>query len=123
MESRRPRWLGVLAMGALLLGSIPPASAERIASRAGGAEASAAGRAADLARVGDALAREEVARALAAHGLGTAEVEQRLGRLSDADLQRLAANVDQVRAAGQVPNYIWVLLGIFLAVSIIVMIV
>lgn len=123
MDSRRPRWLGVLVVGALLLASIPPASAERIASRAEGAQASDAGRAADLARVGDALARDEVARALAAHGLSAAEVDKRLGRLSDADLQRLAANVDQVQAAGQVPNYIWVLLGIFLAVSIIVMIV
>lgn len=107
----------------LVLGSSLPASAERIASRAEGTQASAAGRAADIARVGDALARDEVARALAAHGLSAAEVDERLGRLSDADLQRLAANVDQVQAAGQVPNYIWVLLGIFLAVSIIVMIV
>jgi hypothetical protein len=80
-------------------------------------------RSADLARVSEAAAREDVARALAAHGLSPAQVDERLQRLSDADLQRLATNLDQVQAAGSVPNYIWVLLGIFLAVSIIVMIV
>jgi hypothetical protein len=104
----------------LVLGSSLPAAAERIASKAEDAPAS---RAADLARVSQAMARQDVARALAAHGLGAAQVDDRLQRLSDADLQRLAANLDQVQAAGQVPNYIWVLLGIFLAVSIIVMIV
>jgi hypothetical protein len=104
----------------LVLGSSIPASAERIASKAEDASAS---RAVDLARVSQAMARQDVARALAVHGLSAAQVDDRLQRLSDADLQRLAANLEQVQAAGQVPNYIWVLLGIFLAVSIIVMII
>jgi hypothetical protein len=103
----------------LLLGSTAPAAAERIASRT---DPAAEARSADLARVSDALAEAGVARALAAQGLSASEVEDRLGRLSDEDVRRLAANVEQVRAAGQVPNYIWILLGIFLAVSIIVMI-
>ena len=60
--------------------------------------------------------------ALAAHGLSAAEVDQRLGRLSDQDLQSLASNLDQIQAAGTVPKYIWILLAIFLAVSIIVLI-
>jgi len=72
--------------------------------------------------VSDLVARDEVAQALAAHGLTPQEVEQRLGRLSDEDLSRLAANLDQVQAAGSVPEYIWILLAIFLAVSILLMI-
>ena len=103
----------------LLLGSTLPAAAERIASKAEGASTS---RAADLARVSDVVAREDVARALAAHGLTVEQVDGRLARLSNEDLRRLAANLDQVQAAGNVPNYIWILLGIFLAVSILVMI-
>ena len=70
----------------------------------------------------DLVARDEVAQALAAHGLTPQEVGQRLGRLSDEDLSRLAANLDQVQAAGSVPEYIWILLAIFLAVSILLMI-
>lgn len=121
MNMRQTWRLGCLILTAVfLLGSAVPASAERIASKADGASAS---RSADLARVSEAAAREDVARALAAHGLSPAQVDERLQRLSDADLQRLATNLDQVQAAGSVPNYIWVLLGIFLAVSIIVMIV
>ena len=69
-------------------------------------------------RVSDVVARDHVAQALAAHGLTAQQIEERLVRLSDDDLHRLAANLDQVQAAGNVPNYIWILLGIFLAVSI-----
>ena len=116
------RWSTRISQGlavALLLGSTAPAAAERIASRT---DPAAEARSADLARVSDALAQAGVARALAAQGLSAQEVEDRLGRLSDEDVRRLAANLEQVRAAGAVPNYIWILLGIFLAVSIIVMI-
>lgn len=119
MEMRRPRWSISLLSAAFVFGSTLPAAAERIASRA---ESPSASRAADSARVSDVVARDEVAQALAAHGLTPQEVEKRLARLSDADLSRLAANLDQVQAAGNVPNYIWILLGIFLAVSILVMI-
>jgi hypothetical protein len=119
MDGRRLAQLVLLLTIALGLVA-SPADAERIASRA---DAPTAGRDADLAKLADAAARDGVRQALAAHGLTPAEVEDRLSRLSDADLQRLAANVDQVQAAGTVPQYIWILLGIFLAVSIIVMIV
>jgi len=119
MDKRRPRRLVFLLFVAFLFGSTLPAAAERIASKA---EDPSATRAADLARVSDLVARDEVAQALAAHGLTPQEVEQRLGRLSDEDLSRLAANLDQVQAAGSVPEYIWILLAIFLAVSILVMI-
>ena len=119
MDMRRPRRIVLLLSLAFLFGSTLPAAAERIASKAEGPSAS---RTADLARVSDAVARHEVAQALAAHGLTAEQVEERLARLSDDDLRRLAANLDQVQAAGNVPNYIWILLGIFLAVSILVMI-
>ena len=74
----------------------------------------------DRATVESFLARDEVAQALAANGLSAEEVEQRLARLSAEDLSALAANVEQIQAAGQVPNYIWILLGILLAVTIVV---
>jgi len=101
---------------ALLLAAALPAAAERAPSRAGDAVVS---RTRDLAEVRSLAAREDVAQALAARGLSTAEVDTRLARLSDEDLRRLAAHLDQVQAAGNVPNYIWILLGILIAVTII----
>jgi hypothetical protein len=79
-------------------------------------------RSADLAQLKDVLARAEVARALAQRGLDADDVERRLARLTDEDLRSLASNVEQIQAAGEVPKYIWILLGIFLAVSILVMV-
>jgi hypothetical protein len=116
MDRTRARRFVVLLSAAWLAGVAAPAAAERIASKA---EAPAESRAADLARVRDAVARDQVAQALAAHGLTAREVEERLVRLSADDLRRLAVNLDQVQAAGQVPNYIWILLGILLAVTIV----
>ena len=75
-------------------------------------------KAADLATVESFLARQEVAQALAANGLSGHEVEQRLARLSAEDLAALAANLDQIQSAGQVPNYIWILLAILIGVTI-----
>ena len=72
----------------------------------------------DLATVESVLAREEVARTLAASGLSREEVEQRLTRLSAGDLAALAANVDQIQSAGEVPRYIWILLAILIGVTI-----
>ena len=120
MDTKRARRFGLLLLAACSLLARPlPAAAERIASKAGAPSAS---RAADLARVRDAVARDAVAPALAAHGLTAEQVEERLVRLSDDDLRRLAANLDEIQAAGNVPNYIWILLGIFLAVSILAII-
>jgi hypothetical protein len=104
-----------------MLVAAPRATAGHIPSK--GDDTASAARARDLQGVKDVLAREEVGRALAAHGLSKDEVAQRLDRLSDEDLASLAANVDQIQAAGDVPKYIWILLAIFLAVSIIVLIV
>ena len=119
MGAKRPRRLLAGLLVALVLTPCVPASAERIGSR--GEDASAS-READLAHVRDVLARDAVAKALAAHGLPPGDVEQRLARLSDEDLRGLAGNLDQIQAAGNVPEYIWILLAIFLAVSILAMI-
>jgi hypothetical protein len=91
-----------------------PVSAERIASRGEDVDAS---RRADLLRVRASVAHPEVAEALAAQGLSAGEVERRLAQLTSEDLHRLAANLEQVQAAGSVPKYIWILLAAFLAVS------
>ena len=115
MDGTQARGLVVLLSAAWLAGVAAPAAAERIASKAD----PAASRAAGLARVSDVVARDNVAQALAAHGLTAQQIEERLVRLSDDDLHRLAANLDQVQAAGNVPNYIWILLGILLAVTIV----
>ena len=117
MDDTRARRLVWLLSAAFLPGSTLPAMAERIASRA---ESQPTIRSADLARVSDIVARDEVARALATHGLTPEQVDERLVRLSNDDLRRLAANLDQIQAAGNVPNYIWILLGVLIAVTIIV---
>jgi hypothetical protein len=114
MGARRLRRLATLVLIAMVLLPAMPASAERIASRGDDADGS---RGADLARVHDALAGAEVAKALAAQGLSAGEVDERLAQLSAEDLDRLAANLDQVQAAGSVPEYVWILLAAFLAVS------
>jgi hypothetical protein len=105
---------------ALLFTTALPAAASLIPSK--GEDRPSASRSQSLEDARELLARDEVAQALADHGLSAAEIDQRLDRLSDEDLRFLAANIDQIQAAGNVPNYIWILLGIFLAVSILVII-
>jgi hypothetical protein len=114
MDARRLRRLVAVILSALLLQPAMPASAERIASRGEDGDAS---RPAEVARVRAALERTEVAKALAAQGLSAAGIEQRLERLSAEDVERLAANLEQVQAAGSVPEYVWIILAVFLAVS------
>ncbi len=111
-----------LAVGlTLLMAALAvPVSASVIPSKP--EDAASASRARSLEDARQALARNEVAQALAAHGLSAEEIDQRLNRLSDEDLQLLASNLDQIQAAGDVPKYIWILLAVFLAVSILVLI-
>ena len=73
----------------------------------------------DLAAIGSFLEREEVSQALAANGLSADDVEQRLARLSAEDVAALAANVDQIQSAGEVPQYIWILLAVLIGVTIV----
>jgi len=73
---------------------------------------------ADRATVAAFFARDEVANALAAHGLSAGEVEERVAELTPEDLSSLADNLDQIQAAGAVPQYIWILLAILIGVTI-----
>jgi hypothetical protein len=74
---------------------------------------------ADRAAIQASLDRREVADALAAHGLSRHEVELRVAQLSPQDLSALAAHLNQIQAAGNVPNYIWILLAILIGVTIV----
>ena len=112
----RTRRLMVL-LGVLLLAWPLAASAALIPSKEADAPV-AHSRQADLEQLGAVLARGEVAKALASRGLAPHEVEQRLAQLSDEDLRSLAANVDQIQAAGDVPQYIWILLAVLIVVII-----
>lgn len=114
MGARRLRGLLTVLLTAIVLLPAMTATAERIASR--GEDADTA-RPADLAHVRAAVAHPEVAKALAAQGLSAEEIERRLAHLSSEDLQRLATNLEHIQAAGSVPNYVWILLAAFLAVS------
>jgi len=106
----------VVLLGVVQLAGAFGASASVIPSKA--SDPAAAVREADLARVGAALEREEVATVLAARGLAPDEVELRLAQLSDQDLHALASNVDQIQAAGDVPKYIWIILAVLMVVII-----
>lgn len=67
-----------------------------------------------------AEARVTVAELLARHGLTEAEVGQRLDQLTEHDLIYLADHAEQIQEGGaSPPEYIWVLLGIFLVVAIV----
>ena len=107
----------VVLLSLVALGLPAVAGAGALPSRAQEAP-SASDPAADRARIEAVLARQEIAQALTAQGIAQEDVERRLAELSPEDLRSLARNVDQVQAAGNVPNYIWILLGILLAVTI-----
>jgi hypothetical protein len=69
---------------------------------------------------GVAEARATVAGLLAQHGLSNEQVEQRLSQLTDEDLIYFAQHQQQLQEGGETPpDYIWVLLGVFLVVAIV----
>jgi hypothetical protein len=117
----RPR-SGLLPLTLLaLLACAAPSLAAPIPSKAAAAPAAlpAAGPSqSPRATVEALLARDEVAQALAARGFSAEQVEHRVAQLSEQDIAALADNLDRVQAAGNVPEYIWILLGILLAVTI-----
>jgi len=118
MTRRRTGTLVGLLLGSILISLAAPAFAALVPSKTAPAPAS---RETDVATVQSFLAREDVARAMAGTGLTAPQIDQRLARLSDEDLRSLAANIDQVQAAGtDVPRYIWLLLAVFLGVLILV---
>ncbi len=117
--TRRPaRTILFVVLASMALPIAAPALAAPVPSKPAPATAPAP-RDADAATVRSFLERGDVARAMAGTGLTAPQIEQRLARLSDEDLRSLAANLDQVQAAGtEVPRYIWVLLAVFLGVLI-----
>ena len=78
-------------------------------------------RSADLALVRDVVANEQVAKALASHGLTQEQVNQKVSQLSNQDLHQLAQNLNQLNAAGLTrQEWIWILIG---AVAVLIIIV
>jgi hypothetical protein len=117
MDTKIGGRLAVLLFAVLAVAWPAASSAGVIPSKAED-PAPASTRQGDLDRVNALLARQDVARALADRGLTADQVEQRVAQLSDEDVRALAGHADRIQAAGAVPEYIWILLGILLAVTI-----
>jgi hypothetical protein len=78
-------------------------------------------RSADLALVRDVVANEQIAKALASHGLTQEQVNQRVAQLSNQDLHQLAQNLNQLQAAGiTTREWTYILIG---AVAVLIIIV
>lgn len=109
---------GVSLVLVLLLATVSPSLALEAPSKTAD-EQSLAEREADLAVVLGALEDPTVVEAIEAHGFTVDEVHARLAQLSPDELSQLSTQVDQLQAAGlQPPNYIWILLGVLIAVVI-----
>jgi parvulin-like peptidyl-prolyl isomerase len=106
--------LGFLA---LVVAFAPPAQALPAPSKTA-ADQALVEREADLAALDAVLEQGEVMGILADHGFTREEVNERLAQLSPEELGSLAAQVDQLQAAGQ-PTYIWVLIAILAVVAIV----
>jgi len=78
-------------------------------------------RSADLALVRDVVAKEQVAKALASHGLTQEQVNQKVAQLSNQDLHQLAQNLNQLNAAGfTTREWTYILIGAVVVLIIIV---
>lgn len=98
--------------------TVTPASALPVPSKSTD-EQTLFDREADLAQLQEIVAVDEVSSVLAAYGFSQDEVNQRLAQLSPDELHQLNGQVDQLHAAGQVPQYIWILIAVLIAVVII----
>jgi hypothetical protein len=118
MDPRICRRIALLPALGLMLCTATSSAALPIPSKTADPQ-SLAQREADLAVIHNVLEREEVVRALAAHGFGHDAIENRLARLSPHEVHAFAGNLEQLQAAGvDVPQYIWILLAVFLGVLI-----
>jgi hypothetical protein len=109
----------VLVISLLSVGSPVVVRAEIIGTLAG---LESSQREADLARLSRALATTEAREQLQALGVGPAEVAARLARLTDSELNTLAARVDQAPAGAgilEVVGIVFVVLLILEAVGVI----
>lgn len=109
----------VLVVSLLSVGSPIVVQAEIIGTLAG---LESSQRDADLARVSRTLATAEAREQLQALGVGQAEVETRLARLTDSELSTLADRIDQAPAGAgilEVVGIVFVVLLILEAVGVI----
>lgn len=83
------------------------------------------GRDADLSLVTNVVDNEDVAAALRTQGLSPTQVQDRISRLSDGDLHRLAGNLNQLQSAGHgggssmSRKWIWIGVGVLAALILI----
>lgn len=94
-----------------------PAAALPVPSRSTD-DQSLADRETELAELRDVVSQDEVASALEAYGFSQDEVNQRLAQLSPEELHQLNGQIDQLHAAGQVPQYIWILIAVLIIIVI-----
>ena len=94
----RKAFVYAICLALFNLGSPVVARAELVGTLQ--AVSSAGTRADDVATVHAALAREQVRGRMAALGVDPADVETRVARLTDAELQTLADRIDQLPAGG-----------------------
>jgi hypothetical protein len=109
----------VLVLALLSAGSPIVAQAEIMGTLAG---IESSQRAADLAKLGDVLARDEARARMRALGVDEGQVEMRLARLTDAELNALAQRVDEMPAGAgilEVVGIVFVVLLILEAVGVI----
>lgn len=115
------RRLMIVALGflALVAAFAPPALALPAPSKTDAGQA-LSDREADLAALDALLDNEQVTEALAAQGFTREEVNSRLAQLGPEELSALAAQTEQLQAAGQggIPNYIWILIAVLIVVVI-----
>lgn len=71
----------------------------------------------DRARILDSLEREDVREQLTAHGVDPANAEERVAGMTDEEVQKLAADMDQMPAGGDVS-----LVGVLLIVILVILI-
>lgn len=104
----------VLALAALVAA---PAAALPVPSKTA-PDQSVAERDADLAKVRSVLQNDQVAQTLEAQGFTTEQAHERLAQLSPEELHYLSTQIDQLQAAGQMPYWFWVLIGVLLVIAI-----
>lgn len=76
---------------------------------------------ADLEAIHAILESNDVVAALEAHGLTRQEIHLRLAQLSPQEVHQFTTQMELLQAAGvEPPKYIWILLGVFLGVLILV---
>ncbi|MBW7957466.1 MAG: PA2779 family protein [Deltaproteobacteria bacterium] len=110
----------VLAFTMLVLGSIPTKSmALVIGSDAVVAAAAEKAREADIARVQRVLESKLVADKLQQAGLSEAEINERLGKLSDAELHSFASQLESLYPGGDALSAIIALLIIVILVLVV----